>query len=204
MPLFRGEKRFKVEYPGESFEVKLDDEVIVIFTFNPAEKYSGRGTVSQGKTGTGRKNFADEIVYHAAKVWAPNPENYPDVILKDMIEEYYRRDIVKAEDRTKGLVKGEISVTGYKRVKNNVFKVDKSLRHPPVMSVDAYIKQKAISDVSEEKVKDSVSTKLDTAMKKDHEVMGGDSNKAVKVKYPYNIAPKNLRKRVFNRLKGIE
>ncbi len=88
-PLLRGEKKFTVEYAGESFEVEVDDEVLIALTFNPAETYAGRGA------------FDRELIAHAEKLWAPDPLRYPDLTLIDILREYHRRGITKAQQELK-------------------------------------------------------------------------------------------------------
>ena len=82
-PLFRGEKKFHLEYAGESVEVEVDEEVMIVLTFNPAETYSGR------------YEFPREIAAFADKFWAPNPMNYDRETIIDILYEYHRRGITK-------------------------------------------------------------------------------------------------------------
>ncbi len=65
-PLFRGERQFSVEYAGKCFDVKVDDEVMVLLTLNPPEDYSGRSPI--GKV----------LLEDAVKVWMPNPDLFSD------------------------------------------------------------------------------------------------------------------------------
>ncbi|MFC2091939.1 AAA family ATPase, partial [Elusimicrobiota bacterium] len=85
MPLLRGEKRFTVEYAGESYEVKLDEEVMVVLTFNPAEKYSGRTMLAR------------ELASYGEKIWAPNPLRYSRPEKEAIMREYHRRGIENME-----------------------------------------------------------------------------------------------------------
>ncbi|MBI5564200.1 MAG: hypothetical protein HY870_04855, partial [Chloroflexi bacterium] len=63
-PLFRGEKRFTVEFAGESYAVEVDDEALVLLTLNPLEDYSGRDPIGR------------PLLEGGVKGWMSNPDLY--------------------------------------------------------------------------------------------------------------------------------
>ncbi|MEA3489168.1 MAG: AAA family ATPase [Candidatus Omnitrophota bacterium] len=83
LPIFRGERKFTIEYAGESIEVELDKEIMLAFTFNPAERYSGRGQIPR------------EVSAYAEKLWAPDPLDSPREVLISILSEYHRRGITR-------------------------------------------------------------------------------------------------------------
>ncbi len=125
-PLFRGERKFTVEYAGEVFEIELDNEVMVVLTFNPAEKYSGR------------ESFVRDIIKYGEKFWAPNPLQYHPEVLKDILMEYHRRGITREKQKL------EAEISAVQRValgavqgaeETPLIAVDPLLRHPPVKNL---------------------------------------------------------------------
>ncbi len=127
-PLFRGEKKFTVEYVGESFAVEVDSEVMVVLTFNPVETYAGRG------------KFADEIVSFAEKLWAPDPLKYPEEVLVSILQEYHRRGITKTRQEIERQLPSLplISQEGFKEVEPSMVEV-KAAPHPLVESLDSVL-----------------------------------------------------------------
>ncbi|MBF0385602.1 MAG: AAA family ATPase, partial [Candidatus Omnitrophica bacterium] len=123
-PLFRGEKKFTFEYAGESFDVELDEEVMIVLTFNPAETHAGRGS------------FAEEITAHADKIWSPNPLKYDRKTIVDILLEYHRRGMTKETQELKeGLEEeGVLERQGHEEVEPQLFKV-RDLAHPPVRAL---------------------------------------------------------------------
>jgi len=85
MPLFRGEKKFSVYFAGEVFEVELDSDVLLVLTFNPSERYSGRYAL------------ADELGFNAVKLWMPDPLKYTRQELFSILKEIHRRGIDKVK-----------------------------------------------------------------------------------------------------------
>ncbi|MCK5581087.1 MAG: AAA family ATPase [Candidatus Omnitrophica bacterium] len=123
-PLFRGEKKFSVEYAGENFKVEVDDEVLIILTFNPSEKYAGRG------------GFSRDIVSYADKLWMPNPLNYQEDVLASILSEYHRRGITSQKKNIKKQEPQEVTISKERHVKSEPYIVKvEELEHPQVQNL---------------------------------------------------------------------
>jgi len=132
-PLFRGEKKFTVEYGGEQFEVEVDNDVFIVLTFNPAETFAGR------------KKFPREVISNAYKLSSPNPRNYSKEAKAERLYEKHRRGIDKKrrelEEQMFSRSSEEILAEqeqrpSHEQVKPHIEFVDESKRHPTVKSLD--------------------------------------------------------------------
>jgi len=164
MPLFRGEKKFNVYYGGETFEVELDNEVMVALAFNPAEKYAGRGTRIAGDKFA---NFSREVMELADKLYAPDPLKYPKEVLISILSEYHRRGITTTTKQLQDQLGAQevTSQEGYFEVKPHVTEIE-ALREPALENLEDILKDKApVAEKEEakeqEKTKPPVITQTD-------------------------------------------
>ncbi|MFH0839081.1 MAG: AAA family ATPase [Candidatus Omnitrophota bacterium] len=130
MPLFRGERKFSVYFAGEVFEVELDSDVLVVLTFNPAEKYAGRYSI------------ANELSFNAIKLWMPDPLKYNRTDRFNILKEIHRRGIDKVKKELSGQVKQVSFVvpSGVREIKTEPDKIrDISADMPELVSQDEII-----------------------------------------------------------------
>ncbi|MBF0216978.1 MAG: AAA family ATPase [Candidatus Omnitrophica bacterium] len=144
MPIMRGEKRFSIYYAGEKLDVELDSEVLLVFTFNPAEKYSARAEIPR------------EVSAYADKIWAPDPMDYSDPELMEILRVLYARGINRAQRDKKGekeeAVEVKIAAEGeYHEVESVPVRVATELQHPPVEMTITELLEKEITDGEIEK-----------------------------------------------------
>jgi len=108
-PLVRGEKRFTRYYAGQRFDIEVDPEVMLVLTFNPAEKYGGRF------------DFIRSIALNAEKFWTPNPLEYSRSEKRSILREYHRRGIGPLHEEQKAALGNEPMPT---EVDNEFHEVD--------------------------------------------------------------------------------
>ncbi|MBF0215716.1 MAG: AAA family ATPase [Candidatus Omnitrophica bacterium] len=129
MPIFLGEKKFSFNYAGETFNVEIDDEVMVVLTFNPPDTYSGRGF------------FLEKLLFLSDKLWAPDPMTLPDHIIAGILGEYHRRGVTKKD----AVLTAEDQGSPEERIESSYRKVEpvnigvKDLSHPDIMTLEEMV-----------------------------------------------------------------
>lgn len=217
--IVRGEQEFSVEYAGEVFNVELDKEVMIILTFNPAERYSGRGLTTGAKVSEDTKtNFAQEVAFYTDKLWAPNPLNYPKETLMDILFEYHRRGITaerkQMEEYFSKVVPG---AEDYRELPAHIVEV-KTLPHPPVQSLQEVLFKLSPQDTREQRKTEEQTTPenrevknatqhLDTQMRAGEEVIGDGLSKLLgekqKIEIHYGLNPYLYRETIYDRVNGV-
>jgi hypothetical protein len=112
--------------------VEVDDEVMVLLTFNPSEKYGGRAS------------FVREIAGHAVKLWAPDPLLYDKQTLVEILSEYHRRGIIQSGPEARVVSTTGQLREGHEEIQPEIVDIDKTLRHPEVDDINQYLGNKTV------------------------------------------------------------
>jgi len=136
MPLLQGRRRFGFEMGREFFNVELDEDVVVVLTFNPAQLFSGR------------KDFPPELLSEGVKLSMPDPVDFSDETLFDLFQELSRREHdprkMARNKAVKSIVQSGPLPAGYQRFDLHPVEIRDDLEIPAVGTLSGVLESLGI------------------------------------------------------------